>query len=225
MSLVGDLANIIYTPEGIAAAGTYLAGRGVDIGGMRFPAAVTGKDSTPFKYLSKHLPSHLFCETIYFPVTDIENPAKLIGFDARYLGEDKSRLRYRKFKEEGCGFLLYYTMPLHEIDPAIPLIVTEGVMDAETIRPLGFPVITPLTAMHSLKFCCFLSAISRNIYIAYDNDTSGQTAVKNIVRETKIDADFCKYFKVLNFRGKDLNNALQTNGREYLFDILKSQLF
>lgn len=222
--MIQDLANILYTQENLLAAQEYLHKRGVDVKKMRFPPVLSGKDPTKFVYLSKHLPSHLFTETIFFPITDIEDPTHLVGFDARYLGNDKSRLRYRKFKEEGNEFLLYYTHPIDTIDSSVPLIVTEGIIDAETIRPLGFPVITPLTAMHSFKFCCFLKAISNNIYIAYDNDSAGQIATKNIIREIKISPEFKKAFKFLNFQGKDLNDSYRENGRDYLFNILKAQL-
>ena len=222
--MISELADILYTKSNIDSASEYLRKRGVDSQGMRFPPVLSGKDPSPFLYLSKHMPPHLFTDTIYFPITDIENPKTLIGFDARYMGEDKSRLRYRKFKEEGNSFLLYYTKPLSEIDANAPMIVTEGVVDAETLRPLGFPVISPLTAMHSFKFCCFLKAMSNNIYIAYDNDSSGQQAVKNMVKEIKIQDEFQKAFKFLNFQGKDLNDSYREYGRDYLFNILKAQL-
>lgn len=223
--MVYDLANVIYTPESLKAAQEYLLSRGINMSAMRFPPALTGSSPEPFKYLSKFLPPHLFTETLFFPITDIENPANLIGFDARYLGTDKTRLRYRKFKDNENEFLLYYTKPLNEIDADTPLIVTEGVVDAETISPLGFPVISPLTAMHHFKFCCFLKAVSNNVYFAYDNDSSGQNAVKNIIKEIHICPEMEKTFKFLNFQGKDLNDSLKNKGKDYLYSILKSQIF
>lgn len=223
--MILELANVLYTPENLKAAQEYLLTRGIEMSAMRFPPAITGKEPAKYSHLSKFLPPHLFTDTLFFPITDIENPAKLLGFDARYLGDDKSRLRYRKFKDEENAFLLYYTQPLHLIDPNKPLIVTEGIIDAETIAPLGFPVISPLTAMHNFKFCCFLKAISNNIYFAYDNDTAGQTAAKNIIKEIQVDPEFEKAFKFLNFQGKDLNDSFKTKGKDYLYTMLQTQLF
>jgi DNA primase len=222
--MIQKLANIIYTEENIANAKKYLLTRGVNSEAMRYPPVFTGGDKNSFISLSAFLPPGLFTDTLYFPITDVEDPAKLIGFDARYLGTESSRLRYRKFKEESVDLLLYYTTSLSEIDPQTPLIVTEGVIDAETLRPLGFPIISPLTAMHSFKFCCFLKAISNNIYFAYDNDKSGQTAAKNIIKETKVNTEFANTFKFLNFQGKDINESYKLNGRDYLFNILRAQL-
>ena len=79
--------------------------------------------------------------------------------------------------------------------------------------------------MHNFKFCCFLKAISNNIYIAYDNDTAGQTAAKNIIKEIQIDPEFEKAFKFLNFQGKDLNDSYKTKGKDYLYSMLQTQLF
>ncbi len=223
--MIAELANVLYTPETLKAAQEYLLTRGINMSAMRFPPAYTGSSPEPFKYLSKFLPPHLFTETLFFPITDVENPSKLIGFDARYLGTDKTRLRYRKFKDNENEFLLYYTKPVNEINADTPLIVAEGVIDAETIAPLGYPVISPLTAMHHFKFCCFLKAISNNIYFAYDNDSSGQNAVKSIIKEIQVLPELERVFKFLNFQGKDLNDSMKTKGKDYLFSILKSQIF
>jgi len=223
--VIQHLANALYIEQTIRDAAGYLATRGVDATAMRFPPVLAGKDSAPFRSLGKYLPPHLFTETIYFPITDIESPTTLVGFDARYLGDDPSRLRYRKFKTESTQFLLYYSHPLQEIPPDTPLIVTEGIVDAETIRPLGFPVVSALTAMHSFKFLCFLKAISNNIYFGYDSDKAGISAIKSIESNLQISSEFAACFKTLNFRGKDLNDSYLRYGRDYLFNILQSQLF
>lgn len=223
--MILELSHALYTAETIDAASQYLKTRGVDSTQMRFPPALSGTDQAPFRYLSKYLPPHLFTETIYFPITCIEDNRKLIGFDARYLGSDPTRLRYRKFKTDETQLLLYYSEPIQDIDPDRPLIVTEGVVDAETIRPLGFPTVSALTAMHSFKFLCFLAAISNNIYFGYDSDKAGISAIKSIETSLQINPEFAAKFKVLNFRGKDLNDSYLRYGRDYLFNILLNQLF
>lgn len=222
--MIQELANIIYTPANIQSAGVYLQNRGVDISKMRYPPALTGTDTNPYWVFKKQYPVSIFTESIYFPITDIEEPTRLVGFDVRYVGGNKTRLRYHKFKEENKAIPIYYTEELHKIDAEKPLLVTEGIVDAETIRGLGYPVISPLTAMHSFKFCLFLRAISNNIYFAYDNDDAGKRAKESIKTELSPYPELQKHFRFLTFTGKDLNDSFKKMGRDYLYNIVKAQI-
>lgn len=222
--MIQDLANIIYTPENIQKAKEYLLSRKVNSTKMRFPPTLTNQDSSLYWLFRKQYVPNIFTDSIYFPITDIEEPTRLIGFDVRYCGKDPTRLRYHKFKENSHTFMLYFTQDLDKIDPDKPLIVTEGVVDAETIRDLGYPVLSPLTAMHSFKFCLFLKAVSNRVYFAYDGDDAGKKAIASIGKETSIDPNFRKCFNFLNFSGKDLNKACMDFGKDYLLSVLKSQI-
>lgn len=222
--MIQELCNLIYTVENIERAKEYLRGRKINPDLLRYPPIITGKDSTPYSYFQKKYHPEFFTDCLYFPIVDITDSKRLIGFDVRYVGADPKRPRYYKLKDDPNSFLLHFTEDLDKIEVNKPLIVVEGIIDGETLRDLGFPVLSPLTAMHSLKFCCFLKAISNNIYICYDNDEAGKKSVANILQEISIDPDFRKCFKFLNYSGKDVNQAAKDYGKDYILNILKAQI-
>ncbi|MFA5071279.1 MAG: toprim domain-containing protein [Candidatus Pacearchaeota archaeon] len=222
--MIYELANILYTPGNIEAGRKYLSGRKINPDNLKFPVVLTDTNSEPFNCFRRLYHPNTFTECAFFPIVDFENPTYLIGFDVRYIGKDPTRLRYHKFKINPQTFLLYFTQELDKIDPNKPMLVTEGFVDAETLRELGYPVISPLTAMHSLKFCAFLKAISNKIYICYDNDEAGKKAVLKIMQEVSIDPNFKRSFNFLNYSGKDPNQAANDYGKEYLHTVLKGQI-
>jgi len=112
--------------------------------------------------------------------------------------------------------MIYCTHDLAEIKSDTPLLVAEGVMDAESLRPLGYPVVSPLTAMHQLRFVVMLRALSEKVYIVYDNDEDGRKAVHKIMKHISIDSEVQKGFTPIVYSGKDPNWILQNYGVDYM---------
>ena len=224
MSFIVDLSNYVYTPDGIANAGLYAKSRGIFPEDFSFPWTITGSDPAhflPFKHL---YPPWLFVDSLFIPIVDFEDGQTLVAFDVRYLGTDPRRTRYMKFKTDKTEVILYGTRPLESIPNDCPVIITEGAIDAESLRFLGYPVISPLTALHGLRFLAFLRAISNNLYFAYDNDSGGMNAKKRIQEECSFDPEFANQVRFLSFSGKDINECLKTFGQDYLQKVLMSQI-
>jgi DNA primase len=147
-----------------------------------------------------------------------------VGFEVRYLGSKSFRTRYHKFKISQETFLVYFSKDLNLIGENETIIITEGILDALSIIQLGYTVISPLTALHNLKFCLFLYSISDNIWIMYDNDITGRKATSKIMQNVSLDQEIQKSFKPLIYSGKDPNQVLLENGEDYLKQIIKSQI-
>lgn len=224
MSFIVDLSNYVYTPEGIEAAKTYAKGRKLDPEAFSFPWTISGSDPDHFRIFKHLYPPWLFTDSLFIPVVDFEDGQTLVAFDVRYLGNDPKRSRYMKFKTDKTQPILYFTRPLEAIADACPIIVCEGAVDAESLRFMGYPVISPLTALHGLRFLAFLRAISKNIYFAYDNDAGGMQAKQKIQEECSFDPEFSNQIRFLSFPGKDINDSVKAVGRDYLKQFFNTQI-
>ena len=223
------LAGAIYTPENIQRAAQYLASRGIDANKMYAPCARTPRGSGPYEFLKDLFNPFIFEDSIFMPVehleTSIKDTPELAAFDVRYLGELESRTRYQKFKANQDVFLVYGLRDIMA-HPEYPLIVTEGILDSESVRQLGLPLntISNLTAAHNEKWVSFLLSLSSNIWFAYDNDDAGRKATKNILESVKDDPESQCCFNILAYPEKDLNKALCTIGHAALKELIQTQM-
>lgn len=224
MSFIVNLSNLVYSDAGIKRAEEYARSRNLDPSKFRFPWTVSGSDASIFKGNTEKYPHFLFTDTLFIPIVDIEDPTQLVAFEMRYLGDNPNRTRYMKIKNSSDVFPLYFTQDLHTIPQDTPVIVTEGVMDAESIRDLGMPIISPLTALQGVKWALFLYAVSKKVFIAYDNDAGGLKAKDNFLKDLGEDNLLKNSFKLLSYPGKDLNEAIKNFGKRTILEQIKNQL-
>lgn len=223
-NFIQSLSNVIYTQEGIQKAQEYLKSRDLDSSKLRYPYTISSGDENIFKQFSSLYPPNIFLDSLYIPIVSILDPNYLVGFEVRYLGSKSFRTRFHKFKLDQNTLLMYFSKDIEKIEDDEPIIVTEGIMDALSVEQLGYTVISPLTALHNLKFCLFLYSISNNIYIMYDNDTTGRKACSNLMKGVSLDLEIQKSFNPIIYTGKDPNQALLERGEDYLKQILRNQI-
>lgn len=224
MNFIQELSRIIFNQENVDRAKDYIRSRSIDPNKLRNKCVVTGSNEGLFSRFSNLYPANIFIDSLYVPIVDIINPNNLIGFDVKYLGISSYRTRFHKFKITPDSFMIYFSKNINEIEDEEPILVTEGVMDAFTIKQLGYTAISPLTALNSLKFCLFLYSISNRIYLMYDNDQTGRKATEKIMRNVSFDLDIQKSFKPIIYSGKDPNQVLMGQGPLYLKQMLSSQI-
>ena len=224
MSFLYELTNIICNPPNINKANNYLISRGIDPSLMRYSFAISDSDENPFKKFSNLFPPNIFIDSLYIPILQITNSTALAGYDVRYLGNASFRTRFHKFKDTTDTFLIYSSKNIEQIKDDEPIVVVEGVLDALSIEQLGYTVLTPLTALNTLKFCIFLYSISNRIFFMYDNDDTGRRALQKLMKHVSLDLDIKNSFRPIIYSGKDPNDALLTMGKGYLQTVLKSHL-
>lgn len=224
MNFIYELTKVICTQENVNRANEYLLNRGLNPTLLKYSCVATGEDVESFRRFSNLYPVNIFPNSLYIPIVDIENPEILVGYDVKYLGSDSFRTRFHKFKIQPDTFLLYYSKKLEDIGDEEPVLVVESFIDAVTLEQLGYTVLSPLTALNHLKFCLFLYSVSNCNYIMYDNDTPGRKAIQKIMQSVSIDPDIQKSFNPVIYSGKDPNEVLQTQGPEYLKEMLKIQI-
>ena len=179
---------------------------------------------SPFLKMRDKYPPQIFLDCLFIPITEVTDPTILAGFDVRYVGTEQGKIRYKKFKADPEQPLIYMTHSLEEINSEKPVIITEGAIDAESLRFLGHPVLSPLTAQHNIRWALFLWAVSSRIYIAYDNDEDGKKSTRKLLEHVSIDPKVQQGFKALSYMGVDPNGVLCGHGQKYLETILGAQI-
>ncbi len=224
MNFIQELTGVIFNQENIDRARGYLQSRNVDPDKLRNKCVVTGSNEKLFAKFSNLYPVNIFIDSLYVPIVDVVNSNCLIGFDVKYLGVSSFRTRFHKFKLMPDSFMVYSFKNINEIGDEEPIIVVEGAMDAFTMEKLNYTVLSPLTALNSLKFCLFLYSISNRIYLMYDNDQTGRKAIEKIMRNVSFDLDIQRSFKPIIYSGKDPNQVSMGQGSGYLKQMLDSQI-
>ena len=211
------LADLIYSPQTMEAANNYLRSRGIDPAKMPAPCAWTPPGSYPYECIGHLYPPYIFEECFYMPVLEMLQPGGppvLAGLDTRYLGNSPQRTRYQKLKRSPDTVLMYNFQDLIA-HPEWPTMVFEGVLDAESVRQRGFPIncISPLTAMAHERFVAFLHAACLGpIFVCYDNDASGKSALSKILETAALDDTVLHQFNTFRYPGKDINALLMERG-------------
>lgn len=224
MNFIYELSQIICTQENTNRAREYLISRKIDPDQMKSSCVATGSNEALFARFSNLYPTNIFIDSLYIPIVDVVNPQYLVGFDVKYLGTNTFRTRFHKFKILPDTFMLYFSKNLNEIEDDEPLIVTEAFIDALTLEQMGYTVVSPLTALNSLKFCLFLYSISNRIFIMYDNDSTGRKATQKLMQYVSMDMDLQKSFNPVIYTGKDANAVKMNQGGQYLEEMLKVQI-
>ena len=224
MNFIHELSQILCTPENMARAQEYIKSRGINLDKIKYPCALTDGDESLYRRFANQYPTNIFINSLYIPILDIENPNMLAGFDVRYIGTETFRTRFHKFKINQDTMMMYFSKKISDIGDREPIIVTEGVIDAWSIEQLGYTVISPLTALNTLKFGLFLHAISERVYLMYDTDSTGRRALSKFMKNTSMDMDLRESFKPIIYSGKDPNVCLMNMGESYLKDVLRMQV-
>lgn len=224
-NFIPRLANVVYTEENIERANQYLIERKINPTNLQYPFTITGSDLAPFGQFRDSHRILIFTDSLYMPITDLENPSKLVGFDVRYMGTNPIRTRFIKFKESPQTNLIWYSKPVSEIGINEPLIVTESIFDALSIKAVvDFPILSFLNAMSHQRFCYFLYAITNNINTMYDNDDAGRKATQRITKMVSSSPEIAKCFKPILYNGKDPNQVLVDRGSAYLEEVIKANV-
>ncbi|HEC64726.1 MAG TPA: toprim domain-containing protein [bacterium] len=226
---IDRLASVIYTEANIEAAKQYAIGRGINPTQWQHLWTLTSPDLAPFDIFKNKYPPIIFPESLYIPIAEMHDPTQLAGFDVRFCGETKTvnRTRYHKFKRAPESVMVYRVEDAIHLPIDKTIIITEGVLDCESIRMIGFSnvaVISPLTALSSLNFTLFLTALSNRIIIAYDKDDDGRRATQKIMDHMQSDPDNLTDFQILDYKGHDPNQCLKDFGKNYLRQCIENQL-
>jgi hypothetical protein len=211
---IQDLSNSVYDAASVRRASDYCLTRKLNMSEFSFPWALTSEFSVLFNKFRNYYPPDVFTRCLYIPVTEIIDGRTLVGFDARYVGDEEHRLKYRKFKAGPHIAMVYSTHNFSDIDPTKPVLVTEGAIDAESLRFFGCPVI----------FVMFLASLSSKVYLMYDNDDNGRAAVQKILKIASMDEELTHQIQPIIYSGEDPNKVLCQSGRGYLEKVLSSQV-
>jgi len=225
MEFIDQLANVIYSKEGIERANEYISSRGINPDQLEFPCAYTDHVEARFWRFKEKYPPYLFTNSLYIPIVDIMDSKRLIGFDIRYNGNSDKRTKWYKLKRNE-GDTLIYNFEEFKKNLEKPILVVESALDVETIRGLGLEVtcISFLTAMSNLNSILFLYAMSEKVYYMYDNDSSGSSAISRILKNISFNTDVMKNFTFISYRGGDPNDAINVFGSEYLKNAIEAQI-
>lgn len=152
----------------------------------------------------------------------------LIGFDVRYIGTDPIRTRFYKIKAQNVDlFFSTFGLNLTQHDPATPIIVTEGYVDALSIfYATSTPTLATLTVQRNDRLIAFLGAITKNILLMYDQDDAGVSAARELLNHaTKTPPGFIT-FNTIKYLGtqKDPNEILMQCGPQYLAQVIEATM-
>jgi hypothetical protein len=223
MGFIDELSGLVYTEDSIGRAKEYLIGRGIDPDRMKYPSALTSDSEYRFKKFAKkyNYPSRIFINNLYIPVIEMLDPESLAGFDIRYCGIISSRIRWAKFKRSTRTLMVdgFYEAVLNI---GKPVVVVESIIDAETIRCLDLPVnvITPLSAVCSIRFASFLYMLTNKVLFMYDNDEAGQKATQRMLEYVGVSTEVYSRFKRVTYKGKDPNESVEIFGKEHLTEVI-----
>lgn len=212
---VDAIANLTYTAENIERARQYCKRRGINPDLFTFPWTASGSDPNVFNALRDfdvRINPHHFTDTLFIPIPAVESlPTKpsLAGFDCRYMGDLAFRNRWIKRKRTPETLLVYN---VHAALKGDAHIITEGAMDAEAFRTVGFEAIGALTALKSPRFVHFLYALGSKIFLAFDNDPDGQKAATWIMDYAAKYQGCLPIIKPLQYHFKDPNQAIEKMG-------------
>lgn len=219
------LSNLVYQDEYIENAREYVRGRGLDPDKLEFPWTRTDGNKDLFTPMQEKYPVNIFQDSLYIPITSIDNPNKLEAFDVRYLSNSPHRVRWFKFYRDKGNIVLYN---FHDVlrYPNRPLIVTESIIDAESIKQLGMDVnvVSPLRAMFGIRLVSLLLTLSKNILLCYDNDEGGKKAATKIAEMVDTVEELKNNVRIANYSGKDPNDHLLKFGADSLRTCLEGQI-
>lgn len=112
------------------------------------------------------------------------------------------------------------------LDNNLPIVVTESIMDTETLtQNCDFlNSITFATAAISSKERAFLNCVvyRRKVFICYDNDYSGLERMKTLIKQS---ATFGNSFKILDIPYKDINDFYVRAGKKFFVSYVREKLF
>lgn len=205
--IVGYITEHLYKDIFVNNAEEYLQSRGISNSKINYPWFLTPDSDRLSMYIHDKSLLWYLESSLIIPIVNIYKV--IVGYDIRYLGFNEKRPRYIKVKLEEDYPMIYNLRDVIE-NPYYPLVITEGAMDCESLRSLNIPVnvISPLRNRFGVPFCRFILSLSDNIYLCYDRDKAGIDASKKILSTVDVDYEFRNSIKVLNYSGKDPNDAL-----------------
>jgi twinkle protein len=181
------------------------------------------KDAHSFEYLPlRGITAETFRK--FAVKTKIDNTGKPIALGFKYpSGNIKVRtLSEKHFYWEGEHKAELFARNLYNSGSHRDAIITEGELDALSLyQVLRVPVVSVQSSASAVRDCVadheWLSGFDR-IYIAFDNDTAGKEATRNV-------AKLFDYNKVYSFRftnRKDANEYLQAGDTDTLHNIFQN---
>ena len=214
------LSSYLYSQDGIDRARVYLNSR--KLNQPSIPWVISG-DKRDMEWAETYYENYwLLADCLFIPVTDFRDPSNktLAGFDVRYLGKSEKRSRYIKLKKNSVTPLVYGVD-----EPTDPLFVTEGAIDAEVFRQLGYSAVSSLTSLSSPRWMAFLLSFSPGkILLAYDNDSQGEKATNHLMDMVSYSEDLSTKVGVFRYRCHDPNDAMALLGWSYLEEQIKLQI-
>jgi len=159
----------------------------------------------PFGYISLYKGENFkIVDSLVIPIVGLD--MKVMGLECRSLKSD-GVVRYNKLFSEDLDIPIYgLRSPNFTSDYAI---LTEGVLDAESLQQLGYNGISGLRASLPNILLHYLSMFFDKIILAFDNDTAGRNNAERVI------SFYSKHYPsietdVLDYKGKDLNKAKQS---------------
>ncbi len=167
-----------YAPEGFHHLTEYLKAKGFQQQDMLSAGLVSQKEVGDNKVYDR------FRHRIMFP---IHNPqGKLVAFGGRTLSKDSDAAKYlnspeTEYYHKGKTLYCYHRAKkaIREQDQAI---IVEGYFDALSAQLHGFPqTVASLGTALTEQQIKLIGRLTKNLYFAFDNDTSGQTAASRSI--------------------------------------------
>jgi len=156
----------------------------------------------PFGYISKYQGENFkILDSIIIPILDLD--MKITGLECRSL-KSEGAIRYNKLFAEEMS-VPYYGLRNRNFTSDY-VILTEGVMDTESLIQLGYNSVSGLRASLPNILLHYLAIYFDRIILAFDNDKAGKANAERVI------SFYHKHYKdiemdVLDFKGKDLNEA------------------
>lgn len=165
---------------------------------------LTNSKIKPLGYISLYKGEDFkIVDSLVIPILSLD--MKVMGLECRSLKAD-GVVRYNKLFSEELDIPLYGLRSLNfTSDYAI---LTEGVLDAESLQQIGYNAISGLRASLPNILLHYLALFFDRIIIAFDNDTAGRNNAERVI------SFYSKHYPaietdVLDYKGKDLNIAKQ----------------